>query len=454
MISCPFLNRLPCQCLLILIALLTTAPVVARETLDELIFSHSFGYRGSLPGGFNDPFTVAVDSQDRIIIADQSNHRIQVCNDTGECTAFGAWGDAPGQFNYPTGVAIDSEDHIIVADYGNGRVQICSAGGVCDYLKDELGQPRQFEYPLDVAVGSDNRIIITHYKRNIYHICSAGAECASFEGFGSSFVTVDREDRILFMDDDRVWFCDYQGHCEWAFGKSGNNPGEFYSAKDLTTDSDGRIFIADQGNRRIQICSDTGDCHTFEIHRSGWGQIMWWPSGVALTADGRVIVSDREGNRIHVYDLIEIDKPAIPINIALNDAWYDPATPGQGFFINVFDEVEQKMFVTWFTYDIKRPDESVPSNFGDAGHRWLTAQGIYHTYTATLTLYNTTGPVFLDNAVDPETTFFGEMVIRFSDCARGTIFYNMPSINRSGEIPIYRLTNDSRNFCEQLLNSE
>ena len=113
-----------------------------------------------------------------------------------------------------------------------------------------------------------------------------------------------------------------------------------------------------------------------------------------------------------------------------------------------------RFFVAWFTYDVERPDSSVPSYFGDAGHRWLTAEGIYHTYTATLQIYNTSGLIFLDNAVDPITDPYGEMEIRFEDCGKGVVRFNIPSINQSGEVPIHRLTTDSQIFCEQLLSAD
>ena len=109
------------------------------------------------------------------------------------------------------------------------------------------------------------------------------------------------------------------------------------------------------------------------------------------------------------------------------------------------------VFVAWFTYDIERPDESISAMFGDAGHRWLTAQGIYHTYTATLDLYNTSGLFFLTNPDDPLTEAYGTMSLRFSDCGKGTIYYDIPSVDHNSTVPIVRLTEDSQRFCEQLL---
>ena len=81
------------------------------------------------------------------------------------------------------------------------------------------------------------------------------------------------------------------------------------------------------------------------------------------------------------------------INAGVNDAWFNPDTSGQGFFIIAW-EPSQYMFVSWFTYDTARPPEGTPSMVGEPGHRWLTAQGPYTGDTATLDVYLSSGGVF------------------------------------------------------------
>jgi len=58
----------------------------------------------------------------------------------------------------------------------------------------------------------------------------------------------------------------------------------------------------------------------------------------------------------------------------LNDAWYNPETDGQGFFITVFPDLGF-LSLAWFTYDTELPAEDAEANLGDAGHRWITALG-------------------------------------------------------------------------------
>ena len=138
------------------------------------------------------------------------------------------------------------------------------------------------------------------------------------------------------------------------------------------------------------------------------------------------------------------------INAGLNDAWYDPATNGQGFLVVVWEEI-QLMFVAWFTFDLERPPADVEAMLGDPGHRWLTAQGPYSGDTATLDVYVTRGGV-LDSAeppVDPPVKD-GTLRIKFSSCKEGLVSYDIPSVNRSGEVPIVRIVADNETLCEAL----
>jgi hypothetical protein len=137
------------------------------------------------------------------------------------------------------------------------------------------------------------------------------------------------------------------------------------------------------------------------------------------------------------------------INAGLNDAWKNPATPGQGFFVNVFPDIGQ-VFLAWFTYDTERPAGSATANIGEPGHRWLTAFGPYADNQAVLDIEITQGGVF--NAANPAPAqhLDGTVILDFSDCNSGTITYDIPSIGRQGVIPIQRISSDNTPACEAL----
>jgi len=153
-----------------------------------------------------------------------------------------------------------------------------------------------------------------------------------------------------------------------------------------------------------------------------------------------------------VYDrylAAELAADPFRINAGLNDAWYDPATPGQGFLITVFPDVGH-VFLAWFTYDLERPDDSVTAQLGEPGHRWLTAQGPYADNQAVLDVWVSSGGVF--DSAEPAVTQAkdGEIIIEFSGCNAATVSYDIASVDRQGVIPIERVAPDNVGLCESL----
>jgi hypothetical protein len=175
--------------------------------------------------------------------------------------------------------------------------------------------------------------------------------------------------------------------------------------------------------------------------------------GACVNLDGRETDTD---NNCQVAGPVTIEATSEPIaiNSGLNDAWYDPSTSGQGFFINVFPDNSQ-VFLSWFTFDTTRPPGDVPYQLGDPGHRWLTAQGVYDLGVAELNLFLTEGGVF--DAGEPVATTgatpYGTMTLSFSDCNSGLIEFNLPSVNESGSIAISRVSSENVAACEDALGA-
>jgi len=137
------------------------------------------------------------------------------------------------------------------------------------------------------------------------------------------------------------------------------------------------------------------------------------------------------------------------INRGISDAWYSPATDGQGFFIVVSEE-PRAMFVGWFTYDTQRPDDPSGAFLGEPGHRWLTAQGSYADNRAILEVTFTEGGVFDSGTPVPERRQDGTMTLEFTDCASGTVTYDIPSIGRQRVVPIQRISQANIAACQKL----
>ena len=162
--------------------------------------------------------------------------------------------------------------------------------------------------------------------------------------------------------------------------------------------------------------------------------------------------SDGNKNNDSNYDTTQItisSWSSFQINAGLNGSWFNPATAGQGFFIDVLPKIG-KMFLSWFTYDTVRPPGSYQANLQEPGHRWITAFGNFNHNQAVLDIDVSQGGVFDSSAPAPTHRPDGSISVEFRNCSEGTVTYNIPSINRQGVVPIQRLASDNVELCEAL----
>ncbi len=170
-----------------------------------------------------------------------------------------------------------------------------------------------------------------------------------------------------------------------------------------------------------------------------------YADAIHLTPDAYVMLAGKQYD--HFYALA-LGERAFRINAGLNDAWYNPDTDGQGFFITVFPNLGV-VSLAWFTYDTALPPQGAQANLGDPGHRWLTAVGSYAEDSASLEVYNTYGGLFDDNTKVTQDVY-GTMVLKFSGCNAGTVEYDIPSVNLKGTVVIKRVARDNVSLCEVL----
>lgn len=231
------------------------------------IFVKEFGQYGNGEGEFDCLAGVTVNRIGQYIIADRYNHRIQVLDPSGRfLRAFGSQGTADGKFNYPWGVTTDALGFIYVSDKENHRVQVFQSDGTFVGKFGTSGKEEgQLEHPHYIAVSNTNRVIVSDSNNH------------------------------------RIQIFDVNGRVLSAFGTEGSEEGQFKFPRGVAVDDQGYICVADSGNNRIQIFHPDGSfLRAFGSWGSGDAEFKGL-EGVAIMSNGNILVCDRENHRVQVF---------------------------------------------------------------------------------------------------------------------------------------------------------
>lgn len=178
------------------------------------------------------------------------------------------------------------------------------------------------------------------------------------------------------------------------------------------------------------------------------------PNGIAISNDGRFLYVNGSsqaqvpgGGSDNPIRVIELDaaESVMPmtINYGHSGSWYNAATDGQGFSIEVVvaaDTGEPSQVVAyWFTFAKGSPG-------GVNRQRWFQAVGPIEGGEAVLEVYQVTGGVFDDPAA-AESVVIGTATIHFTSCTAGQLEYELDldgdgTPETTGSIPLERLTPD------------
>jgi len=230
-----------------------SVPELAYSILPEFFQSSS----GSSVG---ETSAVALDSKGHIYLFQRVKPMLSEFDENGKFIR--SLGD--GLFDQPHGLRIDAENNIWTTDVGNHLVlKLSPAGHVLLVLgRKDWGAEATwlFNKPADVAFGENGDIYVA-------------------DGYGNS----------------RIVKFDRAGNFIKTWGKYGGSPGEFKLPHSLVIDSQGRIYVADRENQRIQIFDEEGK---FLNQWVGIG----YPYGLFLTPDQHIWMADGGYDRIVELD--------------------------------------------------------------------------------------------------------------------------------------------------------
>jgi hypothetical protein len=167
---------------------------------------------------------VAVDAQDNVYVFVRGTPPVQVYNVDGN--HLRSWGEElVGKAHHMT---IDRQGNVWLADIGNHVVMKCSPDGELLMSLGTRGVPgcdaMHFHKPTDVVVVESGDIFVC-------------------DGYGN----------------DRVVHFDATGRFVKEWGELGTAPGQFSTPHAIAADAQGRLYIADRNNVRIQVFDQQGD---------------------------------------------------------------------------------------------------------------------------------------------------------------------------------------------------
>ncbi|HTH23031.1 MAG TPA: LamG-like jellyroll fold domain-containing protein, partial [Nitrososphaeraceae archaeon] len=280
-------------------------------------FAYKFGTKGNGNGQFQDPHDVSFDSSGNVFVPDRVRNDIQKFTHEGMfLSKFGGPGSGPGQFNVPYSIAHDSNNNIYVSDRENNRIQKLTNDGVfITELKSING--KNFVMPEDLAFDftngdlyitdtGNNRIVKLDKNLNfILQWGSKGTGDGQFDHPHAIDVGPDRNVYVSSGFQPYIQKFDPNGNFIKKWGKEGSGDGEMLMfLEHLDVDSEGRVFLINNNIRPVvQVWDSEGNYLTkfgSEKEGSADGQLAE-PEHVTVDNDGKPFIVDSGNFRIQVF---------------------------------------------------------------------------------------------------------------------------------------------------------
>lgn len=217
----------------------------------------------------------------------------------------------------PIGVAISRDGRLYATDTEADAVRVYDLQGkyLKSFAKVTDGDATSLQKPAHLAISPDQQLYVSDRRlRAIYvftldgefvrKIALGGEDAGTFAPLGMGFA----EDGTLFVTD----VGDSAGHRVVVFGPDGEEvrrfgstaqaeqmsqfPGQFYFPNGVAISKDGRLFIGDSDNRRVQVFEEGADFSRF-MRTAGI------PRGLVIDSKERLYVVDALGHMVDVYTL-------------------------------------------------------------------------------------------------------------------------------------------------------
>jgi DNA-binding beta-propeller fold protein YncE len=219
---------------------------------------------------------------------------------------------AADQLAEPMGVAVsDDGSRVYVADHAQHTVF------VFDLAKRRLRRlgPEPIVRPLGLALDADERVWVVEQARRGVGVFAPDGRRLAFIGHATLErpvgLALDRVRRRLYVADagtlqsaeHTVKVFDWEGGLVGAIGRDkGAGPGQFLFPTYVAVDRDGRVYVTDTLNARVQVFDTDGRyLSTIGERGTAWGMFDT-PKGVALDGFGNVYVVDSGWSNVQIFN--------------------------------------------------------------------------------------------------------------------------------------------------------
>ena len=210
----------------------------------------------------------------------------------------------------PLGVAAAADGRVYVTEGGGARrIRAFDANGAEDSSFSPPDSAARSWMPMYVAVSPAGDLYVTDAGQHTVHVLARDGSFlrdlappdGSWNPLGIAFAP---DGRLLITDvtagSHRVLVFDTNDALVRQFGAEGAGDGEFSFPNAVAVDRQGRVYVSDSNNRRVQVFSADG---TF-LSRIGAPAIrLAAPRGIAVDGEDRLFIVDTVTGAVSVFDV-------------------------------------------------------------------------------------------------------------------------------------------------------
>ena len=259
------------------------------------------------------PYSVAVDSHSRAVIADPGAMGIHIVDFAEQKYKFIQHRDGKDVLGNPQCVAVDKQDNIYVTDSEAGMIFVFGGNGKFQRTIGSLkGGEGFFKRPTGVAVDSEaQRIYVTDtWRDKIFVMDMQGSVVQTIgkRGSGNGEFNFPTELRLAGNDllvvdamNFRVQVLSRSGAFRYAIGHAGDGAGDLFRPKGMAVDSEGHIYVADASHRLVQVFDEQGRL-LYYFGYAGTAELpLVSPAGLFIDANDRIFVVDSSTRRLQIF---------------------------------------------------------------------------------------------------------------------------------------------------------